>query len=385
MNHLKYLTLSATCIAICLGATSSGADGRDLPVYCALRGGGFSVYGTNKESARVVVAEPIAGPVPISVRTDEGSEVRAVRQRLRILNPQAGSASTINLVTAESPYASIELPLDRRYVVIYFEPKDGKVRLNTSKLVRLQQGDVASSVAVVTAFDRVAPGTNFDERVFGSLIEAASSHDVAAMLGLCEMLPPPPGMVFGTPGTANPPQGGRRKMNEFLQGLSERVASRGGIFNAVFHARLVTWFIDGATPAFVESLLANAGDLRLEEILAFRSVSPSKSELARSAFSATNVDGQLRLVHGAQVVLSDRAAAVLASLVTNPLRDETKVAFVSLLQRDSPKLRFTVCNELARLNSRPERLLNDEADRPGWTDQVRAMSDTWLREYGIGS
>jgi hypothetical protein len=263
--------------------------------------------------------------------------------------------------------------------LVYLEPVGGRALLNIEDTVLMADGDVAAHAAVLTTADRPADGANFQERFFSSLLVAIPTHDFPSMVEVTRMLPMPPGYDFRN-------QRGPRKFNDYLKQCCTAVRAQGGIFAVAFFARLSSWSFEEATPYLVEALLQHLNDARVEDILARGDHRPGTSGLRDTEFSVTNVEGQARLLEGAQTARSDRAAALFAGLIDRPLKKETKVAYVSLLKRPMPHLRARVCDSLAALNDKRERMVHGqrpEETSAQWEARVAAMAQLWLREYGL--
>ncbi|MEX2243106.1 MAG: hypothetical protein WD716_04575 [Fimbriimonadaceae bacterium] len=358
-----------------IAGVSSQATAQSWPVIGHQPNGGFNTYERVRDSVRIAIVEPVAEAVQTTLVDPERGPILAYRQQLRVLNPAPGTPETLSIVMIESLIIRGRLPLGAKYLLLYLVPKDGKALTNQSRFVTLSSPDVAAQWAIPTTAERLAEGENLDEKLFGSLMQAIASQAVLLMSEIMEGIPAPAGKrPFGADT--------QWKITPYLTDLSDQIAGRGGIFNVVFHARLVTWNVIGAGPLLLNALLTNINDERVEDVLTFRTVAFNGSDLG--PFDARHPEGQALLMQGAKNARSDTAAALFASHINRPLKEETKLDFLGLLRRNSPKLRAEVCNELARLNGKPERLLPTQSDGEGWEGRVAEMSELWLREYGLG-
>ena len=364
--------LCATLIYTCCASVYA----QSWPVIGHYPNHGFNTYERVKDSVRIAIVEPVAEAVQTTLVDLELGPVLAFRQQLRVLNPAPGTPETLSIVMMEDLIIKGRLPLGAKYLLLYLVPKDGKALTNHSRFVTLSSPDVAAQWAISTTADRLAEGENLDEKIFGSLMQAIASQEVLSMSEIMEGIHGPPGRRAYSLQTRE-----QREISPYLLDLSEKIAGNGGIFNVVFHARLVTWAVIGAGPLLLDALLANINDARVEDVLTFRTVAFNGSDLGTSY---RRPEGQAKLMQGAKDARSDTAAALFAAHINRPLKEETKQEFVGLLRRNAPKLRAEVCNTLARHNDKRERLLPTESDGEGWEARVAAMSELWLREYGMG-
>lgn len=351
------------------------AFAQDSDIYIIPRVEAFQQsYGNGSD--KLVIAKAIADAQPIELQDSEGKTVSVRRQKVEVYNLPAGIPTVLNIVSGGY---NNKLPIGRRVLLLYLEPREGSVELNTRSTVTLEAGDVAARLAVPTSALRPADGGNFQERFFSSLLEAIPSLDFHSMVEVTRMLPMPPGYDFQN-------LRGARKFNEYLKRQCEVVGARGDLFATAFLAQVSSWAFDEATPFLLEALLRNLSDARVEDILVQRYLYVSSSGLKGSEYSHLKPEGQARLLAAAQTAASDSAAALFARLIHNPLYAEKKVAFVSLLKRPMPLLRREVCDTLAVLTDKRERTLSGpgpEETQEAWVARVTAMAQLWLREFGL--
>ncbi len=369
-------TLLTFTLAALVGLTNV-AHGQEPAMFFVPREAGIQQTYGEGATAKLVVARALAEAHSIELQGEGGRTYSALRQKVEVINPPPATPNILHIVSVGARTIENRLPVGKRVLLVYLEPKDGTVLLNISKTAAVASDDVAAQAAVLTLAVRPAQGANFRERLFSSLLEAVASLDFPAMLALSRLLPMPPGYDFSIPTT------GDRKLSEFLKQQSVAVNGRGGIFSVAFQSKLSYWAFRDATPYFLDALLANLNDARIEDILAEGPVSVGIADLYGTTYSPLEADGHERLLHGAQNARSDRAAAIFASLINRPLREETKLAYVSLLKRDMPHLRARVCNDLARRTDKRDRIVPDTKDVDGWEARVAAMAQLWLREYGL--